>query len=242
VATLISCAYQYGLGYLLPALRAEGVSLPRAGLLVSAPIAGTTVGLVFAGTAADRYGERWVLGVGLAVAGAFVLGAASAHGLGGRAALLVAGGAFASTAQATSGRLVLRFPARRRGIAMGIRQTAQPLGVVLAALVLPQLAHGGTSRAFAAVTERAGPAAAGRVMGAQNSGQNLVGAATPPVLGAVIAAAGAGAGGYALAFVIGAVAAAVAVPCIPVRTERNLGTVPTSPAFDPGLTQEGGPA
>jgi MFS family permease len=93
-----------------------------------------------------------------------------------------------------------------------------------------------------AVTERAGPAAAGRVMGAQNSGQNLVGAATPPLLGAVIAAAGAGAAGYALAFAVGAIAAAVAVPCIPVRTERNLGTVPTSPVFDPGLTQEGGPA
>ncbi len=396
MATLISCAYQYGLGYLLPALRAEGVSLPRAGLLVSAPIAGTTLGLVFAGAAADRYGERRVLGVGLAVAGAFVLGAASVQGLVGRAVLLVAGGAFASTAQATSGRLVLRFPARRRGIAMGIRQTAQPLGVVLAALVLPQLAHGGTSRAFAglglaclgagaiaagflrdapglqvparqgdtrrlyrtpylwrvhaasgllivpqfavaafsfdylvsvrgwatggaglllggaqlggalarlgaggwsdrwglrlrpmrilavgvtvvlaglgataaldgpvavvllvvaaavsvstnglsntAVTERAGPAAAGRVMGAQNSGQNLLGAATPPLLGTLIAAAGEGAGGYALAFAVGAIAAAVAVPCIPVGTERNFGTMPTPRAIDPGLTEPRGPA
>src|ERR1700712_4395518 len=58
VATLVSCAYQYGLGYLLPAFRAEGLSLPRAGLLVSAPIAGTTCGLVLAGMAADRYGEQ----------------------------------------------------------------------------------------------------------------------------------------------------------------------------------------
>jgi sugar phosphate permease len=78
-----------------------------------------------------------------------------------------------------------------------------------------------------AVTERAGPAAAGRVMGAQNSGQNLVGAATPPLLGVLIAAAGAGAAGYALAFAVGAVMAAAAVPCIPVRDEQIVSELPT---------------
>jgi sugar phosphate permease len=381
-ATLVACSYQYGLGYLLPAFRAEGLTLPQAGLLVSAPVLGTTIGLVLAGSAADRRGERVVLGVGLGAAGAIVLAAAAVDGYAARLALLVAAGVFAASAQATSGRLVLRFPYRRRGLAMGIRQTAQPLGVVAAALVLPALTHGdgrpadprpafvalglgclgaavlalavlrddpgmqaaggarspwpralytvpylwrvhaasamlivpqfavaafsfdylvsvrgwpggaagvvlggaqlfgaaarlgagawsdrlglrlrpmrilaatvavalaglGLSAALGApvvvallvlasvvsvstnglsntaVTERAGAAAAGRVMGAQNSAQNLVGAATPPVLGALIAAGGAGPGGYALAFAVSAAAAALAVPSIPVSGERT---------------------
>jgi sugar phosphate permease len=379
-ATLVACSYQYGLGYLLPTFRDEGLSLPRAGLLVSAPVIGTTIGLVLAGTAADRRGERVVLGVGLAAAGALVLAAAVVDGFLPRLFLLVAAGVFAASAQATSGRLVLRFPHRQRGLAMGIRQTSQPLGVVAAALVLPSLAHrsggvgdprpafvalglgcvaaaalaavvlrdapdlqaatssgrawpralyavpylwrvhvasallivpqfavaafsfdylvsvrgwsgssagavlgaaqllgaaarlgagvwsdrlglrlrpmrilaaavavvlaavGASAAAGApvvvallvaaagvsvstnglsntAVTEHAGSGSAGRVMGAQNSAQNLVGAATPPVLGALIAAGGAGAAGYGLAFAVSAVAAALAVPCIP-RDER----------------------
>jgi nitrate/nitrite transporter NarK len=45
---------------------------------------------------------------------------------------------------AASGRLILGwFPARQRGLAMGIRQSAQPLGVAVAALALPSIgAHG----------------------------------------------------------------------------------------------------
>lgn len=94
-------------------------------------------------------------------------------------------------------------------------------GVLLGAASAVSVSTNGLSNT--AVTERAGPAAAGRVMGAQNSGQNLVGAATPPLLGALIVAAGAGAAGYALAFAVGAVAAAAAVPCIPVRSEQAIG-------------------
>jgi MFS family permease len=92
-----------------------------------------------------------------------------------------------------------------------------PLVVVL--LVLAATASVSTNGlSNTAVTERAG-AAAGRVMGTQNSAQNLVAAGTPPVLGALIAAAGAGSGGYALAFAVSALAATVAVPCIPVAAE-----------------------
>jgi len=48
-----------------------------------------------------------------------------------------------------SGRVVLGwFEAHERGFAMGVRQTAQPLGVGLAALTLPALARHGLSTAF----------------------------------------------------------------------------------------------
>jgi hypothetical protein len=62
-------------------------------------------------------------------------------------------------------------------------------------------------------------------MGTQNTAQNLVAAGTPPVLGALIAAAGAGQGGYAIAFAVSAGAAALAVPCIPVRAEAPVASL-----------------
>ena len=49
----------------------------------------------------------------------------------------------AASVNAASGRVVMGwFPAHERGLAMGTRQTAQPLGVALAALGLPPLARG----------------------------------------------------------------------------------------------------
>jgi len=59
-------------------------------------------------------------------------------------ALLLAGAAAASTNSA-SGRVVVGwFPAQRRGLAMGVRQMAQPVGVGLAAVSIPVIAdrHG----------------------------------------------------------------------------------------------------
>ena len=64
-------------------------------------------------------------------------------------ACLVAAGAAGASVYAASGRLILGwFPARQRGLAMGIRQSAQPLGVAVAALALPSIgAHGRALRA-----------------------------------------------------------------------------------------------
>jgi sugar phosphate permease len=48
----------------------------------------------------------------------------------------------AASTNSASGRLVVGwFPPERRGLVMGIRQTAQPLGVGVGALVIPQLAQ-----------------------------------------------------------------------------------------------------
>ncbi|MCH6468771.1 MFS transporter [Sinomonas terrae] len=56
----------------------------------------------------------------------------------------------AASSNAASGRVVVGwFPRSRRGLAMGIRQMAQPLGVTVAALTVPWIAAGhGTSAAL----------------------------------------------------------------------------------------------
>jgi sugar phosphate permease len=137
---IAACAFQYGLPYLVPAFRAEGISLSEAGFLISAPVFGVLCSLVAWGAVADRLGERWVLAAGLAGATVALLAASRVQATVALAALLFVAGASAACVQVASGRLILGwFPARERGLAMGFRQTGQPLGVGLAALVLPGL-------------------------------------------------------------------------------------------------------
>jgi len=148
LAMTAGCTFQYGLAYLIPAFRAEGLSLEQASILVACPTAGLLLTLVAWGAAADRWGERLVLGAGLALAGAILLAGSAVHGLGPLGGCLALAGAAGASVYAASGRLILGwFPARQRGLAMGIRQSAQPLGVMVAALVLPAL--GAVSRSAA---------------------------------------------------------------------------------------------
>jgi len=144
VALTAGCTFQYGLAYLIPALRAHGLSLEQAGILVAFPTAGLLLTLVAWGAAADRFGERLVLTSGLAGAGVILLLAAHVQGLAALGVCLVAAGAAGGSVYAASGRLILGwFAASQRGLAMGIRQSAQPLGVAVAAVSLPTLAaHG----------------------------------------------------------------------------------------------------
>ncbi len=130
LAMTAGCPFQYGLAYLIPAFRAEGLSLEQAGILVACPTAGLLLTLVAWGAAADRWGERLVLGAGLALAGMILLAGTTVHGTAALGACLAAAGAAGASVYAASGRLILGwFPARQRGLAMGIRQSAQPLGV-----------------------------------------------------------------------------------------------------------------
>jgi sugar phosphate permease len=144
VALTAGCTFQYGLAYLIPALRAHGLSLEQAGILVACPTAGLLLTLVAWGAAADRFGERLVLTSGLAGAGVILLLAAHVQGLAALGVCLVAAGAAGGSVYAASGRLILGwFAASQRGLAMGIRQSAQPLGVAVAAITLPTLAARG---------------------------------------------------------------------------------------------------
>lgn len=129
-------------GFLIPALLAQrGLSLPQAGLVAAMASCGIMLTLIGWGFLIDRYGERWTLTAGLALAGASTWAAAAQSDprwIGG--GFLVAGMACGST-NAASGRIVVGwFPKKQRGLAMGIRQMAQPLGMGADALVLPVLA------------------------------------------------------------------------------------------------------
>ncbi len=138
-AQAAGCVFMYGLPFLLPVLRAElGLGLAQAGLIVGAPSAGMLLTLIAWGWAADRFGERPAMTLGLGLATAFLVCAAFTTTPGPLAALLALAGASGASANAASGRVVLGwFPAERRGVAMGWRQTAQPIGVAVAGAVLP---------------------------------------------------------------------------------------------------------
>ncbi|WP_431682318.1 MFS transporter [Kitasatospora sp. KL5] len=141
----------YGMPSLVPAFQREfGLSLAGAGALVSGPIAGILLTMVGWGAVADRRGERFALAAGLLPAAAVLAVAAAVPGVPALAVLLVLAGAFGASVNAASGRLVIGwFPPRRRGVAMGVRQASQPLGVGLAAAVLPPLAeHAGLPAAL----------------------------------------------------------------------------------------------
>lgn len=149
VALTAGATFQYGLAYLIPALRAGGLSLPQSAVLVACPTAGLLLTLVAWGAAADRWGERLVLAAGLTIAGLVLLAAIWARGMVMLGACLVVAGAAGASVYAASGRLILGwFTARRRGLAMGIRQSAQPLGVAVAALALPSLSARGLAAAL----------------------------------------------------------------------------------------------
>lgn len=129
--------------FLIPYLHLErGLTLVEAGFLAATPLVGTMLTLVAWGAIVDRIGERLSLTIGLAIVTCAGLGAAlSTSYLWLGLFWLLAGIGGASTNSA-SGRLVVGwFPPERRGVAMGIRQTALPLGVGLAAFVVPVTAE-----------------------------------------------------------------------------------------------------
>lgn len=151
LALTAGCCFQYGLAYLIPALRAQGLSLAQAGLLVACPTMGLLLTLIGWGAVTDRWGERLVLASGLGAAGLVLLAATQVRGTAALGACLVVAGAAGAAVYAASGRLILGwFAARERGLAMGIRQSAQPLGIAVAA--------GAGAAGHRARAARAGPA------------------------------------------------------------------------------------
>ena len=128
-----------GVSVLVPELREEyALSLGDIGVL----LAGTSGGMVFTllawGLLTDRIGERAVVALGLGGAGAAFAVAAVLPPFAGLVALLTMAGMCGASVSAASGRAVMGwFGPGERGFALGIRQTAVPLGWAIAAIALP---------------------------------------------------------------------------------------------------------
>ncbi len=142
LAQAASAVMAHGPAFLIPALvQQEGLSLVRAGVIAAAPTLGVMLTLVAWGLLTDRRGERLVLLAGLVATTAAGVAAALSPGLGWLTVALFLGGAAAASTNAASGRVVVGwFPPRRRGLAMGIRQMAQPVGVGVAAISIAVVA------------------------------------------------------------------------------------------------------
>lgn len=130
-----------GIPVLAPALRVEyDLSLPEVGLVIAAVNAGSIVTLLPWGLLADRVGERSVLATGLAGASIALVAAAFAPSFDVFVISIVFAGALGASVNAASGRAVMSwFEERQRGFALGIRQTAVPLGGMVVALALPPI-------------------------------------------------------------------------------------------------------
>ena len=141
-STAALAATQSGLPALGPALGSGyDITLVEVTAVFTAFGLGTVTSVYAWGVLADRRGERLVLSLGpLLAAAALVLVALS----GGYGALLVGmfvAGALAASAAGGSGRAVFGwFPRAERGFALGLRQTAVPLGAAAASFSLPALA------------------------------------------------------------------------------------------------------
>ena len=127
-----------GPAFLIPSLQDDrGLSLVQAGTVAAMPIAGVMVTLFLWGLVVDRLGERFALLTGLGGTAAFSALATTVDQTVPLCAVLFVVGMFAASTSSASGRVVVGwFPPQRRGLAMGIRQMAQPLGVALAAATI----------------------------------------------------------------------------------------------------------
>ncbi len=151
-------ALQQGLPALGPLLRDEmGLSLAQVGVVFACVSWGITALLLGWGWLADRVGERPVVVTGLTGGALALIGAAFTTGYGPLVATLTAAGALGGCTSIASGRAVMGwFGRHQRGLALGVRQMAVPLGGAAGALILPAL--GGLKPALLAL---AGAFAAG---------------------------------------------------------------------------------
>jgi sugar phosphate permease len=130
-----------GLPAIAPAIRRDfGLTLTQTGVVLAASFLGSVPTLLLWGLIADRIGERLDMAAGLtAASGALVwAGYASTFAIL-VTALAVAGGVAAGVNSATGRAVMQWFAPDERGLALGIRQMAVPLGGAIGAIGLPLL-------------------------------------------------------------------------------------------------------
>ncbi len=156
-ATSLS-AVQIGISAITPALRTHyGLSLGEIGILLGATNAGMTLTLLAWGIVSDRIGERFAIVIGLTGSAVSLAVAASVNGFPALVAALVLTGAFGASVNSASGRAVMHWFGRgERGLALGIRQAAIPIGGFAGAVALPALVTAaGVHAAFIALAVNA---------------------------------------------------------------------------------------
>jgi sugar phosphate permease len=154
VAAASMSAAMTGLAAIAPLLRSDfGLTLTQTGVVLGATGFGAVFTLLPWGLLADRIGERAVMAAGLAGAAAALGVAAAVDSFWPLVLLLALAGASGSSVNAASGRAVMGwFRPDERGLALGIRQTAIPIGGAFAAVTLPWIAStGGVPWAFVAL-------------------------------------------------------------------------------------------
>jgi len=143
VAALVTSIFLAAPPFLIPTLTLDlALDLATAGLIAVLPNLGLVSMLVIWGGLADRFGERGVLLAGLGLTTLAAFGAVSASSPPVLGIWLLLGGMASASANVATGRIVIGWaPLRRRGLVMGIRQMAIPLGVMVAATAVPPLAQ-----------------------------------------------------------------------------------------------------
>jgi sugar phosphate permease len=141
-ATAALAAVQGGLPAIAPAIQeAFDLSLVQVTAVFTAFAIGTVATLLAWGVASDRRGERVVIAAGLGAGSLAMFAAAGSDAYVALLAWMALAGMLGSAAVAASGRAVFGwFPRDERGLALGLRQTAVPVGAALASFSLPPLA------------------------------------------------------------------------------------------------------
>lgn len=153
-AGVVGQASASAIGLGLPAIAPEirhgyDLTLTEVGVVLAALNFGLILTLVPWGIVADRIGERAVLATGLTGCAVAMFVAGRTTSFAGLVLALAVAGAFGGGTQSASGRAVMSwFGPEERGLALGIRQTAVPLGGAIAAGVLPALTHISLRSAF----------------------------------------------------------------------------------------------
>ncbi|HVI37596.1 MAG TPA: MFS transporter, partial [Gaiellales bacterium] len=114
---------------------------------------GSAVALIPAGMLVDRFGARPVLLIGAAInLCAYLAASVAPNAALFAAAIFLAGVGSSAVPVAGMSSLLREFPPERRGIALGWRQLAVPMGGAIGAAALPLLAHVGGVRLALIVT------------------------------------------------------------------------------------------
>ena len=197
-------ASSVGLPALGPALRSHyGLTLGETGIVLG----GIGIGMLFTllpwGLVADRVDERWVIATGLTGASAALVAASATHSFAAVTATLVAVGALGASVNAASGRAIMAwFPSTELGLALGIRQTAIPIGGALGAAILPVLGSAGGTRPaflFLGAACLTGAVVAAVFVRGGTSGEPEIGEVTQPLRDRFMWLLGAGTGLFLLA-------------------------------------------